>query len=121
MKSDDLDVLFQALSHRDRRMILDLVQAHPGCRVEDLLAHFSTSRIAILKHLKVLERAELIVSNKSGRERHLYFNVVPIQLIYERWATEFSALWAGQLTQIKTRVEAATEAESKNKKGKRHA
>jgi DNA-binding transcriptional ArsR family regulator len=120
MQPDDLDALFHALSHRDRRAILDLVLANPGCRVEDLRGHFSTGRVALLKHLTVLERAELLVSNKIGRERHLYFNVVPIQRIYERWATEFSALWAGQLTQLKYRVEAAAQAPTAKKRGKHH-
>lgn len=106
MMPDDLDAVFAALSHRDRRRILDLVRNNPGCRVEDLGPHFATSRVAILKHLKVLTRADLIVSQKVGRERKLYFNVVPIQLIYDRWATEFSALWAGPIAQIKYRVEA---------------
>lgn len=109
---DDLDAVFTALAHRDRRRILDLVRASPGCRVEDLCPHFTTSRVAILKHLKVLARAELIVSQKVGRERRLYFNVMPIQIIYDRWATEFSALWASPIAQIKYRVEAEAEAEA---------
>jgi DNA-binding transcriptional ArsR family regulator len=112
MMPDDLDAVFTALAHRDRRRILDLVRASPGCRVEDLCPHFTTSRVAILKHLKVLARAELIVSQKVGRERRLYFNVMPIQIIYDRWATEFSALWASPIAQIKYRVEAEAEAEA---------
>jgi DNA-binding transcriptional ArsR family regulator len=105
MLPDDLDAVFAALAHRDRRRILDLVQNNPGCRVDDLCRHFTTSRIAILKHLKVLERAELILSRKVGRERRLDFNVMPIQIIYDRWATEFSALWAGPIAELKYRVE----------------
>ena len=104
--ADDFDAVFTALAHRDRRRILDLVRNNPGCRVEDLGPHFETSRVAILKHLKVLARADLIVSRKVGRERLLYFNLVPIQLVYDRWATEFSALWAGPIAQLKYRVEA---------------
>jgi DNA-binding transcriptional ArsR family regulator len=107
--ADDLDAVFMALAHRDRRRILDLVRSNPGCRVDDLGPHFTTSRVAILKHLKVLSRADLIASQKVGRERRLYFNVVPIQMIYDRWATEFSALWAGPITQLKYRVEADAE------------
>jgi DNA-binding transcriptional ArsR family regulator len=67
--------------------------------------HFSVSRIQVLKHLRVLEDAGLIVSKKVGRERKLFFNCVPIQMIYDRWTTEFSAFWAGQLTAIKYRLE----------------
>jgi DNA-binding transcriptional ArsR family regulator len=128
MMPDDLDAVFAALAHRDRRRILDLVRASPGCRVEDLCPHFTTSRVAILKHLKALARADLIVSEKVGRERRLYFNVMPIQIIYDRWATEFSALWASPIAQLKYRVEAETEAEAEAEKSsaakprrKRHA
>ena len=119
MLPDDMDAVFQALAHRDRRRVLDLVRNNPGCCVEDLGPHFATSRIAVLKHLRVLERAQLILSEKVGRKRRLYFNVVPIQLVYDRWATEYSALWAERLTDIKYRIETAA---AKNaKKGKRHA
>ena len=110
MLPDDLDVVFSALAHHDRRRILDLVRNNPGCRVDDVCRQFTTSRIAILKHLKVLTRAELIVSRKVGRERLLYFNVMPIQIIYDRWATEFSALWAGPIAELKYRIETQREA-----------
>src|SRR5450755_4571537 len=108
MLPDDMDAVFQALAHRDRRRVLDLVRNNPGCCVEDLSPHFSTSRIAVLKHLRVLERAQLIISEKVGRKRRLYFNVVPIQIVYDRWASDYSALWAGELTRVKYRVETAS-------------
>jgi DNA-binding transcriptional ArsR family regulator len=119
MMPDDMDAVFHALGHRDRRRILDLVRNNPGCCIEDICPHFVTSRIAVLKHLRVLERAQLIHSEKVGRKRQLYFNVVPIQIVYDRWATEYSALWAGQLADIKYRVEAG---DQKNRtEHKRHA
>lgn len=120
MLPDDLDAVFLALGHRDRRKLLDLVRNNPGCRAEDLSPHFETSRVAVLKHIRVLERAQLIVSHKVGRERKLYFNVVPIQIIYDRWATDFSALWASQLTQLKYRIESGAAKRSKAKE-KKHA
>jgi predicted transcriptional regulator len=83
-----------------------------------LLPHFPTSRVAILKHLKVLERAELILSQRVGRTRRLYINLVPIQVIYERWATEFSSLWAGQLTQLKYKIETRQSPTVPNRKKK---
>src|SRR5689334_9134037 len=119
MLADDMDAVFQALAHRDRRRVLDLVRNNPGCCVEDLCPHFATSRIAVLKHLRVLERAQLIHSEKPGRKRRLYFNVVPIQIVYDRWATQYSSLWAGKLTDLKYRVEAANARNSA--KRKRHA
>src|SRR4051794_37884683 len=101
MDADELDIVFQALAHRDRRRILDLVRENPGCAVEEVSRQFATSRIMVLKHLNVLERADLIHSIKSGRVRRLYFNVVPIHLIHERWTTEFGDFWAGELVHIK--------------------
>jgi predicted transcriptional regulator len=71
MMPDDLDAVFMALGHRGRRRILDLVRNNPGCRAEDLRPHFTTSRIATLKHLKVLTHADLIVSRNVGCERLL--------------------------------------------------
>jgi len=100
-----MDAVFRALGNPDRRRILDIVKHEPGCNVNEVSAHFETSRIAVLKHLRVLENAGLIHSEKAGRERRLYFDPVPIQMIYDRWTTEFSALWAKRLTRVKYAVE----------------
>ena len=105
MKPESMDKLFQALASEARRKILDIVRDQPGASVLDVTRHFDVSRIAIMKHLKVLEDAGLIVSEKEGRTRHLYFNVVPIQMIHERWTSEYSAMWAGALTTFKHRIE----------------
>lgn len=105
MNDDAQDLLFAALAHRARRRILDVLKAHPGSTVGYVSDHFDVSRIAVMKHLKTLEAAGLVVSERKGRERHLYFNAVPIQEIHERWTTEFSQRWASKLTRIKHRVE----------------
>lgn len=102
-----MDKVFHALAHQTRRRILDIVKSRPGCSVNDVCDFFECSRIAVMKHLRGLERAELIVSQKVGRTRQLYFNAVPIQMIYDRWTTQYSALWAGGLTRIKYRIESA--------------
>jgi hypothetical protein len=85
--------------------MLDIVKDRPGCSVNDVCDFFDISRIAVMKHLRMLEQAELIVSEKAGRVRKLYFNAVPIQMIYDRWTSEYSSIWAGRLTQIKYRIE----------------
>jgi DNA-binding transcriptional ArsR family regulator len=100
-----LDAVFHALAHPVRRQLLDLVRAHPGCNVNDACRPFALSRIAVMKHLRVLEQAGLLVTRKSGRSRELYFNVVPIQQVYDRWTDEYSALWARRLLDLKSRVE----------------
>ncbi len=101
-----MDAVFQALASEHRRKILDLAKSMPGCSVNDVCKYFDMSRIAVMKHLKVLEQADLLISQKSGRTRELYFNVVPIQLVYDRWTTEYSQFWASHVTDIKFKAEA---------------
>lgn len=101
-----MDDVFLALANPSRRRMLDIVRNRPGIGVGVLAGEFDVSRIAVMKHLAVLEAANLVISEKDGRVRHLYFNAAPIQMIHERWADEYSAYWSGQLTGIKYRAEA---------------
>lgn len=101
-----MDAVFQALANESRRRMLDIVKGEPGIGVGALSAEFDVSRIAVMKHLAVLEAANLVVSEKDGRTRRLYFNAAPIQMIHDRWTTEYSAYWAGQVTRIKYLAEA---------------
>lgn len=105
MKPESMDKLFQALASAPRREMLDIVRDKPGSSVMHVCKYFDVSRIAVMKHLNVLEKANLIVSEKDGRTRRLYFNAAPIQMIHERWTTEYSAAWAGRLTAFKRSVE----------------
>lgn len=105
MKPESMNAVFHALASTARRNMLDIVTGGPGCSVAHVAKHFDVSRIAVMKHLAVLEKANLVISEKQGRTRQLYFNPVPIQMIYERWTTEYSALWAGALTEFKHAVE----------------
>ena len=100
-----MDLVFSALAHPTRRRILDIVRENSGCSVNDVASHFEISRIGVMKHLWVLEDAGLLLSEKEGRTRRLYFNAVPIQMIYDRWTSEYSALWAGGLTRFKYAIE----------------
>lgn len=86
--------------------MLDLVKSRPGITVGEVSEEFEMSRIGVLKHLRVLEDADLLLSEKKGRSRHLHFNVIPIQQVYDRWTTEYSELWASRLTQLKYSLEA---------------
>lgn len=103
--NDDMDLVFHALAHQTRRRILDLVRDRPGQSVGELAKTFDVSRIAIMNHLKVLEEAGLLVSQKDGRSRRLYLNAMPIQAIHERWIDGFSAHWADRLSFIKQAAE----------------
>ncbi len=65
------------------------------------------SRIGAMKHLGVLEDAGLVVSRVEGRRRLLYVNAIPIQMIHDRWISDWSSLWAHEITSIKYRAESS--------------
>lgn len=119
MKPDEMDAVFAALSSEGRRRILDVLKQEPGCNVNRVCEFFDIGRIAVLKHIDLLEDTGLVISEKVGRERLLYFNPVPIHMIYDRWTTEFSAYWAGRLARMKYRLENAAIPINKKKGGTR--
>ena len=90
--------------------MLDLLRDHPGMTVAALASHFSCSRIMVIKHLQTLDHAGLVLSEKDGRSRRLFFNAVPIQQIYDRWTDQYSQFWATKVVDIKGAVEAAARA-----------
>jgi DNA-binding transcriptional ArsR family regulator len=118
MNDRDMNAVFQALAHETRRRMLDLVKETPGVGVGALAAEFDVSRIAVMKHLAVLEEANLVISEKDGRTRRLYFNAAPIQMIHDRWTSDYSAYWAGHMTRIKYVAEARNADAAEKKKGK---
>jgi DNA-binding transcriptional ArsR family regulator len=119
---DRLDAVFFALASEPRRRILDLLKQTPGCNVNAISAHFDAAigRFAVMKHLAVLEAAALVISERVGRERLLYFNAAPIQWIHERWMTEYSAYWSARLTRLKYSAEGADVTPLKPRKGRHH-
>lgn len=114
--NDDMDLVFHALAHQTRRRILDLVRDKPGQSVGELAKAFDVSRIAIMNHLKVLEEAELLISQKDGRTRRLYLNAMPIKAIQERWIDSFSEVWADRLSFIKRVAEHVAKTNTKRKR-----
>lgn len=109
MREDDLDATFFALSSELRRRMLDLLMKEGGCNVNRVCEFFADEigRHAVMKHLATLERGRLVVSERDGRDRRLWCDPTPLQLIHERWTTEFSAYWAARLTRLKYRAEGA--------------
>ena len=103
MNSDD-DV-FRALADPSRRRILDLLKARPGPTVGELAQEFEFSRFAVMKHLRVLEEVGLVVPRREGKTKRLFLNAVPIQTLYDRWISQYSALWASRLTGLKYTLE----------------
>jgi DNA-binding transcriptional ArsR family regulator len=104
-----LDAVFFALASAPRRRILDVLKLEPGCNLNRVCEFFERDigRFAVMKHLATLEGAGLVISERAGRERQLWFNPTPIQWIHERWTTEYSAYWAAQLTRLKYLAEGA--------------
>ena len=119
MQPDTMDAVFGALGNPARRRVLDILKNKPGCSVNDVSKKIDMSRIAVMKHLRILEQADLITSEKVGRTRHLYHNAVPIQMIYDRWTTEYSALWASRLTDIKYKIETRKKRKRRSKRKRR--
>ena len=122
--SDQLDAVFFALASEPRRRILDVLKLERGCNVNRVCAEFENTigRFAVMKHLSTLEAAGLVIAQRSGRERLLWFNPTPIQWIHERWTVEFSAYWVARLTRLKFSAEGAevTRLPTPPKRGRRH-
>jgi DNA-binding transcriptional ArsR family regulator len=87
----DDDLTFRALADPSRRLLLDRLFERDGRTLADLESQLPMSRIGVMKHLRVLERAGLVVSRKVGRERWHYLNPVPIQEIHDRWIDKYRA------------------------------
>lgn len=124
MKSDAddrLDATFFALSSELRRRMLDLLKREGGANVNRVAEHFAAEvgRFAVMKHLAVLERGGLVIAQREGREKKLWFDPTPIQLVHERWTTEYSAFWAARLTRLKYDAEGA-EVKPLKKRERRH-
>lgn len=88
-----------------RRQILDLLRQGGRTTGTVCSAFPEVTRISIIKHLRVLEEADLVVVQARGRERWNYLNAVPIQRIYERWIGPYQAHWASALLSLKEEVE----------------
>lgn len=97
--------VWKALAHPLRRRILDAMRTGPKTTGYLAMMFPKLSRFAVMQHLKVLVRAKLVIPKKSGRLRLNYINVVPIREIYERWVSQYSELWSGMLTDLKSRSE----------------
>src|SRR6478609_8068853 len=86
----DDDDTFKALAHPTRRLLLDLLFRTDGRTLRELQAQVAITRFGVMKHLKALEDAGLVVTRRSGREKLHYFNPVPIRVIHDRWISKFS-------------------------------
>lgn len=102
---DDVAPVWKALADPSRRRLLDLLRNGPRTTGQLCEEFGEVTRFAVMKHLRVLESAGLIVVKREGRERFNHLNAVPLRLIYERWISPYEDLWAGRASRLKSRVE----------------
>jgi DNA-binding transcriptional ArsR family regulator/uncharacterized protein YndB with AHSA1/START domain len=100
-----MEAVFKALSDPNRRHLLDLLRLKDGQTLTELESQLSISRFGVMKHLKLLEKASLVVTRKVGRQKYHYLNPIPIQEITDRWISAYSRPWAQSMTQLKDRLE----------------
>jgi DNA-binding transcriptional ArsR family regulator len=101
----DDDLLFKALADPARRRLLDSLHTRGGQSLGELAADHEMSRQAVTKHLKLLEKANLVASEKRGRERLHHLNPVPIQEIADRWIGKFQHAPLRVLADLKQALE----------------
>jgi uncharacterized protein YndB with AHSA1/START domain len=101
-----MDGVFRALADPTRRDLLDRLFAEDGQTLTALLRDQSLTRFAVMKHLRVLEEAGLVVTRRRGREKLHFLNAVPIRLVHDRWVSKYAEPWAAALSGLKTRIEA---------------
>lgn len=102
--SDD-DLVFRALADPTRRFLLDLLFARDGRTLTELESELEMTRFGVMKHLRVLEEANLVVTRRSGREKLHFLNPVPIRLIHDRWIDKFTESQVAALTDLKAELE----------------
>jgi DNA-binding transcriptional ArsR family regulator len=100
-----MDAVFKAMADPTRRELLDQLFAEDGQTLTSLEERLPMTRFGVMKHLKVLEEANLVVTRRRGREKLHFLNPVPIRLVYERWVSKYAEPWAAALTGLKTSLE----------------
>jgi len=101
----DDDAVFKALADPTRRHLLDRLHERDGRTLSELESELEMSRFGVMKHLRVLEAAGLVVALRSGREKLHYLNAVPIRLIHDRWIDKYTEHRVSALAELKTRLE----------------
>jgi uncharacterized protein YndB with AHSA1/START domain len=103
-----MDDVFRALADPTRRSLLDGLFKEDGQTLTALEKRLPMSRFGVMKHLKVLEEANLLVTKRRGREKLHFLNPVPIRLVHDRWVSKYAEPWATTLTGLKRNLEDRT-------------
>src|SRR5512140_984376 len=104
-----MDPVFKALADPTRRSLLDELFRDDGQTLSALEGRFSMSRFGVMRHLRLLEEAGLIVTRRRGREKLHFLNPVPIRLVHDRWVSKYAEPWAAALSDLKQRLETPME------------
>jgi uncharacterized protein YndB with AHSA1/START domain len=104
-----MDEVFRALADPTRRSLLDELFGRDGQTLSELEERFAMTRFGVMKHLKQLEEAGLVVTKRRGREKLHFLNPVPIRLVHDRWVSKYAELWAAGLSGLKSKLETPME------------
>ena len=104
-----MDAVFRALADPTRRSLLDELFREDGQTLSALEERFSMTRFGVMKHLKQLEEARLVVTKRQGREKLHFLNPVPIRLVHDRWVSKYAEPWVATLSDLKDRLESPME------------
>jgi DNA-binding transcriptional ArsR family regulator len=107
MERGEDDLVFKALADATRRHLLDRLFERDGRTLTELEAELEMTRFGVMKHLKVLEAAGLVVHRRDGREKLHYLNPVPIRLIHDRWIDKYTERHVAALSDLKAQLEAS--------------
>src|SRR5580765_7557992 len=104
-----MDAVFKALADPTRRSLLDELFREDGQTLSALEGRLTMTRFGVMKHLKQLEEAGLVVTRRRGREKLHFLNPVPIRLVHDRWVSKYAEPWVASLSDLKTNLEASME------------
>ena len=103
---DDDDTVFRALADPTRRLLLDRLYERDGRTLSELVGEQEEmTRFGVMKHLRVLESAGLVVTRRAGREKLHFLNPVPVRLIHDRWISKYAQRQVSALAELKTELE----------------
>jgi DNA-binding transcriptional ArsR family regulator len=102
------DRVFKALADPTRRFLLDRLFKQDGRTLTELASELEMTRFGVMKHLRLLEGAGLVVARRSGREKLHFLNPVPIRLIHDRWIDKYTERQVSALARLKTELEEKT-------------
>jgi DNA-binding transcriptional ArsR family regulator len=105
MPVTDDDLVFKALADPTRRLLLDRLFERDGRTLTELESEVEMTRFGVMKHLRVLEEAGLVVTKRSGREKLHFLNPVPIRLIHDRWIDKYTERQVTALVDLKNQLE----------------